>query len=77
MIEGPKYPDVHVRLIGEDGNAFTIVGRVQKAMRSSGISEDEIDLFHREAFAGNYDQLLQTCLEWVDVEVGTGRTVRG
>jgi hypothetical protein len=77
MIEGPKYPDVHVRLIGEDGNAFAIVGRVQKAMRSSGISEDEIDLFRREAFAGNYDQLLQTCLEWVDVEVGTGRTVRG
>jgi hypothetical protein len=68
MIDAPKYPDVHVRLIGEDGNGFAIVGRVQKAMRKAGIGEDEIDLFRKEAFSGSYDKLLQTSIDWVDVE---------
>jgi hypothetical protein len=68
MIDAPKYPDVHVRLIGEDGNGFAIVGRVQKAMRQAGISEDEIDLFRKEAFSGSHDKLLQTCIDWVDLE---------
>jgi hypothetical protein len=54
MIDAPKYPDVRVRLIGEDGNGFAIVGRVQKAMRQAGISEDEIDLFRKEAFSGSH-----------------------
>jgi hypothetical protein len=68
MIDAPKYPDVHVKLIGEDGNGFAIIGRVQKAMRSAGVGEDEIDCFRKEAFAGSYDHLLQVCLEWVDCE---------
>jgi hypothetical protein len=37
-------------------------------MRQAGVSEDEIDRFRTEAFSGNYDALLQTCLNWVDVE---------
>ena len=27
----PKYPEVVVRLVGEDGNAFAILGRVANA----------------------------------------------
>jgi hypothetical protein len=33
----PKYPDVSVRLVGEDGNAFAIMGRVSAALRDAGI----------------------------------------
>lgn len=61
----PKYPFVKVNLVGEDGNAFSIMGRVSKAMRKAGISQDEIDKFHYECTSGDYNNLLQTCTEWV------------
>jgi hypothetical protein len=28
-----KYPGIHVQLTGEDGNAFSILGQVRKALR--------------------------------------------
>ena len=63
-----KYPDITVRLVGEDGNAFAILGRVRKALSRAGVSSEEINLFMQEATAGDYDNLLQTCMEWVEVE---------
>jgi hypothetical protein len=64
----PKFPHVHVRLVGEDGNAFAILGRVIKAMRRAGVSDAEVKAFQQEATSGNYDHLLQTCLRWVDAQ---------
>jgi hypothetical protein len=63
----PKYPQVHVRLIGEDGNAFTVLGKVNQALRQAGISQAERDAFRQEATAGDYDHLLQTVMRWVEV----------
>ena len=60
-----KYPEVEVDLVGEDGNAFSILGRVQKAMRRADIPKDEIDAYLKEATAGDYDHLLATTCEWV------------
>ena len=62
-----KYPNVQVTLVGEDGNAFAILGRVQKALRRAGVPKDEVDAFMEEATAGDYDHLLRTTMEWVDV----------
>lgn len=64
----PKYPNVTVKLTDEDGNAFAILGRVTKAMREAGVEQNEIALFNQTATAGNYDQLLQTVMKWVEVE---------
>jgi hypothetical protein len=61
-----KYPNVHVRLVGQDGNAFAIMGRVAQAMRSAGIGSAEIAKYHKECMSGDYDHLLQTCMRWVD-----------
>ncbi len=63
-----KYPSIEVKLVGEDGNAFAILGRVSKAMRRGGVEKSEIDEFMKEATSGDYDHLLQTCMEWVEVE---------
>ena len=63
----PKYPDVHVRLVGEDGNAFAILGRVNGAMIRADISKEERDAFHAEATSGDYDHLLRTVTRWVSV----------
>lgn len=60
-----KYPDVTVQLSGEDGNAFFIIARVTKALRRAGVPKDEIDLFAEEATAGDYDNVLQTVMRWV------------
>lgn len=34
----PKYPDIEVKLSGENGNAYVIMGRVKRAMRKGGLS---------------------------------------
>ena len=64
----PKYPNVTVRLVGEDGNAFFIIGRVGAALRRAGVPNEEIEAFRREAMSGDYDNVLATCLRWVEVE---------
>jgi hypothetical protein len=61
-----KYPDVKVQLVGEDGNAFFILGKVGKALRRAGVPDDEVKQFFDEAKSGDYDHLLQTCMKWVD-----------
>lgn len=62
-----KYPDVHVQLTGEDGNAFAIIGRVQSALRRAGVPAEEIEKYREESMSGDYDNLLQTAMRWVDV----------
>ncbi len=59
--------DIHVRLVGEDGNAFAILGRVSKALREAG-REDLADEYLTEARTGDYDHLLQVTMQFVEVE---------
>ena len=63
----PKYPDVTVTLVGQDGNAFAIIGRVRQALCLAGVPDEEIRGFTAEATAGDYDHLLQTVMKWVEV----------
>ena len=63
----PKYPEIRVQLIGEDGNAFAIIGRVSKSMRQAGVAKEERDEFMAEATSGDYDNLLRVTMEWVEV----------
>ena len=35
----PRYPDCEVKLIGTDGNAFSIIGRVCRALRQHGLDD--------------------------------------
>ncbi len=62
-----KY-NVTVKLVGEDGNAFAILGKVKRALREAGASAEEIQQFMDEATSGDYNHLLQTAMEWVGVE---------
>jgi hypothetical protein len=62
-----RYPHIEVKLIGEDGNAFAILGRVTQAMRRHGVSDAEVKSFMAEATAGDYDHLLATAIQWVSV----------
>lgn len=64
----PKYPNVKVKLTDEDGNAFAILAAVKRAMRKADVPTEEMDAFRAQAMAGDYDNLLRTVMEWVEVE---------
>ena len=61
-----KYPNVTVALVGEDGNAFAILGRVSKALRRAKVPKAEIDAFMAEATSGDYYHLLATVMATVN-----------
>ena len=66
----PKYPEIEVQLVGEDGNAFAILGQVRRAMRNALPPTEFTEawaLFEAEATSGDYDHLLQTVMQWVEV----------
>lgn len=62
-----KYPEIEVELIGRDGNAFAILGAVQKELKRAKVPQEEITNFLDEATSGDYDHLLQTVISWVMV----------
>mgnify|MGYP000875930853 FL=1 len=64
----PKYPNIRVKLIGEDGNAFAILGRVKRALERGGVPQAEINQYFEEATSGDYNHLLATTMEWCEVE---------
>lgn len=67
-----RYPEVTVRLVGEDGNAFAIIGRVSRELKRQ-IPGDAgrraaAEFGARAMESGSYDALLRLCMSWVNVE---------
>ena len=60
--------DVTVKLVGNDGNAFSVLGSVRKAMRKGGVSQEVIDDYLSEAMSGDYNHLLRVTMNYVNVE---------
>lgn len=56
-----------LKLIGQDGNAFMVLGLAQRAAKKAGWTKEEIEKFMDEARSGNYDHLLQTCTNYFNV----------
>ena len=57
-----------VKLIGEDGNAFHILGKVRKVLQDAGYTEEELEEFTLQATSGDYSNLLGVCMQWVNIE---------
>ena len=55
-----------VKLIGEDGNAFSILARVRRALRRADYSEEQVKEFTEEATSSDYNHLLATVTLWVN-----------
>lgn len=62
-----RYPDITVKLVGEDGNAYNILGRVSRALRRAGVSKEEQGAYLAEATSGDYNKLLRVSMSWVNV----------
>jgi hypothetical protein len=63
-------PDVKptVTLVGEDGNAFGIMGRVKRKLISAGADTEYVNQYLQESMSGDYDHLLQTAMKYVEVQ---------
>lgn len=61
-----KY-DITVSLVGKDGNAYRVLGAVTQQMKKHGVPPEEIAEFKEEAMSGDYDHLLRTTMDWVNV----------
>lgn len=61
-----KYPNITVSITTIDGNAFSIMGAVTKAMKRNGVPKEDIDAYFAEATSGNYDHLIQTSMRYVN-----------
>jgi hypothetical protein len=57
---------VYMRLAGEDGNAFSIMGRFLRAAGNAGWTRAEAEKVNDHAMAGDYDHLLRTFIGVTD-----------
>lgn len=48
-----------------DGNAFSVMGAVAKALKQAG-QGDKVAEYQAKAMSGNYDHLLSVSMEYVD-----------
>lgn len=65
-----KYPDVTVdlgNLGGPSGNAYAVMGNVQRAMRDAGKTKEQIDAYIEEATSDDYNHLLRVTCQTVKV----------
>lgn len=67
-VDAPKYPNVHVKLVGTDGNANMLIAKVASAIRKS-VGKAEATQFIKDAMdQKSYDALLVFMMETVDVQ---------
>jgi hypothetical protein len=57
-----------VKLIGNDGNAFAILGACSQAAKKAGWTKEQLKEFQDKAPSGDYDHLLITACEYFDVK---------
>ena len=57
-----------VKMIGQDGNAFSIMGNIQRALKRSGADKEYIDKYIKEATSGDYNHLLTVSMKYVNIE---------
>ena len=57
-----------VKLAGEDGNAFAIIGRVSKALNRAGYLDKAAEWQDKAMSCESYDHLLNLVFDYADVD---------
>jgi len=55
------------RLVGTDGNVFSIIGHVKRALERAGQRERASEFAAKAMQSKSYDEVLALCFEYVDV----------
>jgi hypothetical protein len=61
-----KY-QAEIDLSTSDGNAYAIMGTVQRILKTVGASKEEIDQYLAESMSGDYKNLVETVNKWLVV----------
>ena len=62
----PRYPDIHVKLVDQDGEGFAILARCREAMGKAELPIAEVNKFLADGTAGHYDDLLGAVMRWFE-----------
>ena len=60
--------EVTVELTEQDGNVFSIIGRVSKALNRAGFRSEAEEYAKKALACKSYDEVLRLTMETVDVE---------
>ncbi|MBD3277138.1 MAG: hypothetical protein GF388_02465 [Candidatus Aegiribacteria sp.] len=55
-----------IQLTGTDKNAFAIIGKCRKALLRSGASAEKIREYTDNATGGNYDNVIETTIRYLE-----------
>ena len=64
-MDNPTKPTV--KLTGEDGNAFAIMGTVSRALRKAGLPKEHVDKYMEESTSGDYNNLLVVAHKYANI----------
>ncbi len=64
---GSGRPKPACKLVGTEGNVFSVIGRVQKALKKAGQNERASEFVQKAFRAKSYDEVLALCFDYVDV----------
>ena len=56
-----------VKLVGTDGNVFSIIGRVSRALKDAKQPDRATEFCQKAMTAHSYDEVLRLCFDYVDV----------
>jgi len=56
------------KLIGTDGNAFSIIGNVARSLKATGLPDKAKEFKDKAMACESYNKLLQLAMEYVEVE---------
>lgn len=62
-----KFPDVHVKLTGGDGNVFSVIGSVTKALKRAGHPDAAQEFANRAMDCATYYEVLALAMRTVEV----------
>lgn len=56
-----------VKLIGEDGNVYYLLGKAQQVLKRAGYDKDFINEFIKEATSGDYNHAIATIDNYMEI----------
>lgn len=59
--------NVTVKLSGNDGNAFAIMGLVRNALKKAGATKEQLDQYTMDSMSGDYQNLLRVASRYVNI----------
>lgn len=69
--ESVLYPDVAVQEPRSNVTQWSLVVRTKRALRDRGVDEDTLEVYEREAFAGDLEKTYEVTRRWVRLEEPT------